>query len=478
MNYGKIVHILGSLLQVEGFLLALPLLVALLYGEKCWLTLGAVMIGAIVLGTLLRMKKTNRLQIHAKEGFVITALGWLLLSFVGALPFWISGEIPGFTDAFFESASGFTTTGASILTNVEAMSHGLLFWRSLTHWIGGMGVLVFILAVLPSNADDMNIMKAESPGPSVEKMLPKVRQTAKMLYAIYLGLTILNILLLMIFGMPVFDSFCLSFGAAGTGGFGVRNDSVASYSTSCQIIITIFMFLFGVNFKLYFLIIFRKFKDVLKSEEVLVYTIIYVVAVGFVTFGIVSDVGNFGTALKESAFQVSSIMTTTGYATTDFNLWGSMPKGILVMIMFIGACAGSTGGGMKVSRWILWFKQLKSELSHFLHPRSVKKIRLEGKVVDQETLRTTNVYMMAYLLVFAVSLFLISFDGFDLESTFTAVAATQNNIGPGLGVVGPTGGYSSFSILSKWVMIFDMIAGRLELFPMLILFAPSTWKRK
>ena len=478
MNYGKIVHILGSLLQVEGFLLALPLLVALLYGEKCWLTLGAVMIGAIVLGTLLRMKKTNRLQIHAKEGFVITALGWLLLSFVGALPFWISGEIPGFTDAFFESASGFTTTGASILTNVEAMSHGLLFWRSLTHWIGGMGVLVFILAVLPSNADDMNIMKAESPGPSVEKMLPKVRQTAKMLYAIYLGLTILNILLLMMFGMPVFDSFCLSFGAAGTGGFGVRNDSVASYSTSCQIIITIFMFLFGVNFKLYFLIIFRKFKDVLKSEEVLVYTIIYVVAVGFVTFGIVSDVGNFGTALKESAFQVSSIMTTTGYATTDFNLWGSMPKGILVMIMFIGACAGSTGGGMKVSRWILWFKQLKSELSHFLHPRSVKKIRLEGKVVDQETLRTTNVYMMAYLLVFAVSLFLISFDGFDLESTFTAVAATQNNIGPGLGVVGPTGGYSSFSILSKWVMIFDMIAGRLELFPMLILFAPSTWKRK
>ena len=478
MNYGKIVHILGSLLQVEGFLLALPLLVALLYGEKCWLTLGAVMIGAIVLGTLLRMKKTNRLQIHAKEGFVITALGWLLLSFVGALPFWISGEIPGFTDAFFESASGFTTTGASILTNVEAMSHGLLFWRSLTHWIGGMGVLVFILAVLPSNADDMNIMKAESPGPSVEKMLPKVRQTAKMLYAIYLGLTILNILLLMIFGMPVFDSFCLSFGAAGTGGFGVRNDSVASYSTSCQIIITIFMFLFGVNFKLYFLIIFRKFKDVLKSEEVLVYTIIYVVAVGFVTFGIVSDVGNFGTALKESAFQVSSIMTTTGYATTDFNLWGSMPKGILVMIMFIGACAGSTGGGMKVSRWILWFKQLKSELSHFLHPRSVKKIRLEGKVVDQETLRTTNVYMMAYLLVFAVSLFLISFDGFDLESTFTAVAATQNNIGPGLGVVGPTGGYSSFSILSKWVMIFDMIAGRLELFPMLILFAPSTWRRK
>ncbi|MCR4837437.1 MAG: TrkH family potassium uptake protein [Eubacterium sp.] len=478
MNYGKIVHILGSLLQVEGFLLALPLLVALLYGEKCWMHLAIVMVGAIVIGTLIRMKKVKRTQIHAKEGFVITALSWLLLSLVGALPFWISGEIPDFTDAYFESASGFTTTGASILTDIEAMSHGLLFWRSLTHWIGGMGVLVFILAVLPSNADDMNIMKAESPGPSVEKMLPKVRQTAMVLYSIYLGLTVLNILLLMIFGMPIFDSFCLAFGAAGTGGFGVRNDSIASYSPACQIILTIFMFLFGVNFKLYFLIIFRKFKDVLKSEEVLVYTIIYVVSVGFVTFGILSDVGNFGTALRDGAFQVASVMTTTGYATADFNLWGSMPKAIMVMVMFIGACAGSTGGGMKVSRWILWFKQLKCELSHFLHPRSVKKIRLEGKTVDGETLRTTNVYLMAYVLVFGVSLLLISFDGFDLESTFTAVAATQNNIGPGLGVVGPTGGYSAFSILSKWVMIFDMIAGRLELFPMLILFAPSTWKRR
>ena len=478
MNYGKILHILGSLLQVEGFLMALPVLVALLYGEKCWFDLAVVMAGAILVGTLLRLRKTKKERIHAKEGFVITALGWLLLSFVGALPFWISGEIPNLVNAIFESASGFTTTGASILTDIEAMSHGLLFWRSLTHWIGGMGVLVFILAVLPSNADDMNIMKAESPGPSVEKMLPKVRQTAFVLYAIYLGLTVLNILLLMIFGMPVFDSFCISFGAAGTGGFGVRNDSIAGYSTSCQIIITIFMLLFGINFKLYFLIIFRKFKDILKCEEVLFYVIIYTIAVGFVVFGIVSDVGNFGTALKDGAFQVTSVMTTTGYATTDFNLWGTMPKFIMVLVMFIGACAGSTGGGMKVSRWILWFKQVKSELSHFIHPRSVKKIRLEGKAVDQETLRTTNVFMMAYFLVFVVSFFLISFDGFDLESTFTAVAATQNNIGPGLGAVGPTGNYAAFSVLSKFVMIFDMIAGRLELFPMLILFAPSTWSKK
>lgn len=477
MNFGKIVHILGVMLQVEGALMTLSIMVALMYGEDCWASLAIVSFGAIAVGTALRWKKIKRERIHAKEGFVITALSWILLSLVGGLPFYLSEAIPSFVDALFESASGFTTTGASILTNVEAMPHGLLFWRSFTHWIGGMGVLVFILVVVPSNADDMYLMKAESPGPSVEKMLPKVRQTATILYAIYIGLTILNIVLLLLFGMPLFDAVCLSFGDAGTGGFGVRNDSIASYSTSCQIIITVFMFLFGVNFKLYFLIIMGKFREVLKSEEVIWYTIIYGAAVALVCIGVMREASDFGSALLDSAFQVSSVMTTTGYATTDFNMWNSMPKAVLVLVMFIGACAGSTGGGMKVSRWILWFKQVKRELSHFIHPRSVKKIRLEDKVVEKETIRTTNVYLMAYMLVFVVSFLLISFDGFDLESTFTAVAATQNNIGPGLGIVGPTGGYSSFSILSKLVMIFDMIAGRLELFPMLILFAPSTWKK-
>ena len=478
MNYGKIAHSLGVLLQVEGMLMSLPLLVSFLYREACWLPLLIVIIAALVIGTLLRQIKTKREKIHAKEGFVITALSWVLLSLVGALPFWFSGEIPSFIDSFFESASGFTTTGASILTDVEAMSHGLLFWRSLTHWIGGMGVLVFILAVLPSSADEMYLMKAESPGPSVEKMLPKVRQTAFVLYAIYLGMTILNILLLMIFGMPVFDAFCISFGDAGTGGFGVRNDSIAGYPVSCQIIITIFMFLFGINFKLYYLIIFNKFREILKCEEVLWYAIIYGGCVVLVFLGIMKDAESLGIALKDSAFQVSSIMTTTGYSTTDFNLWSSMPKTILVMVMFVGACAGSTGGGMKVSRILLWSKQLKSGLSRFLHPRSVKKIRLEGKTVEEEVLRNTNVYMMAYFIIFAVSFLLISFDGFDLETNFTAIAATQNNIGPGLGMVGPTGGFSAFGGFSKVVMIFDMIAGRLELFPMLILFAPSTWRRK
>jgi len=477
MNYGKIIHIIGVLLQVEGGLMLLPVLVALIYGEDCWWAILSVAAGAAVIGTILRQIKMKKAKFHAKEGFVITALSWVVLSTVGCLPFVISGEIPNFVDALFETASGFTTTGASILTDIEAMSHGLLFWRSFTHWIGGMGVLVFILIVLPSNADDMYLMKAESPGPSVEKMLPKVRQTAMVLYGIYLALTVLNIILLLAFGMPLFDSLCLSFGDAGTGGFGVKNDSIASYSPACQIIITIFMFLFGVNFKVYFLILFKKVKDVVKCEEVKWYVIIYAAAVVLVLIGILKDVGDFGTALRESAFQVSSVMTTTGYSTTDFNLWGSMPKFVMVFVMFVGACAGSTGGGMKVSRWVLWFKQLKNELSHFIHPRSVKKIRLEDKPVEQETLHQTNVYLMAYVLVFAVSMFIISFDGFDLESTFTAVTATQNNIGPGLGVVGPMGGYSGFSVLSKLVLIFDMIAGRLELFPMLILFAPSTWKK-
>ena len=477
MNYGKIIHILGLLLQVEGALMFLSVIVSWIYGEDCWIALGGTAVGAILMGTLLRMKKMKKERFHAKEGFVITALCWIVLSIVGSLPFCFSGAIPSFVNAVFESASGFTTTGASILTDIEAMPHGLLFWRSFTHWLGGMGVLVFILVVVPSNADDMYLMKAESPGPSVEKMFPKVRQTALVLYGIYLGLTVLNIIVLLLCKMPAFDAFCISFGDAGTGGFGVRNDSIASYSPACQIVITVFMFLFGVNFKLYYLLLFKKWKDILKCEEVKWYCIIYCAITALVVAGILKDVGDFGTALREGAFQVSSIMTTTGYSTTDFNLWNSMPKALLVVAMFIGACAGSTGGGMKVSRWMLYFKQIKVELSHFIHPRSVKKIRLEGKAVEQQTLRTANVYLMAYILVFAVAVFIISFDGFDLESTFTAVAATQNNIGPGLGVVGPTGGFSEFSILSKIVMIFDMIAGRLEVFPMLILFAPSTWKK-
>ena len=353
-----------------------------------------------------------------------------------------------------------------------------------------MGILVFMIIFIPSSADEMNIMRAESPGPSVEKMVPKVRETALILYSIYFVMTVVLIIALVIAGMPLFDSICLSFGTAGTGGFGIHSDSIAGYSHACQNIITIGMVMFGVNFNLYFLIVMRKFKDIRHSEEVISYLVIYLAASILVTIGtfggIVTKLGWEGAesfsrlpeAIHHSTFQVASVMTTTGYATTDFNLWAGMPKAVLVFIMFIGACAGSTGGGIKVSRWILYNKQIAHEIERLIHPNAVTKVRLDGKVVDDKTIRTANVYLMAFVFLFVLSLFIISFDGYDLVTTFTSVAATINNIGPGLGVVGPLGGFSEFSNLSKWVFIFDMIAGRLELFPILIIFSPYTWRRK
>ena len=477
MNYLMILNTIGTLLQFEGLFLIPPIITGFVYRDKETLCFILVAIGSSLIGTLIKLIKINNRKLHAKEGFVITAFAWIIMSIVGALPFVFTGAIPSFTDAYFEVASGFTTTGASILTDVEALSHSLLLWRSFTHWLGGMGVLVFIMAVVPSSADEMHIMKAESPGPSVDKLVPKVRQTALIQYALYFGLTIMQFILLAIARMPIFDAICLTFGTAGTGGFGVKADSIASYNNACQIIITVFMFLFGVNFKFYYLFVIKKIKDALKSEEVRWYLIIYSTAVCFVVFGIIGEIGNFATSLRLASFQVASVMTTTGYATIDFNNWATFPKTVMVMIMFVGACAGSTGGGMNVSRWILYFKQVIRGMQQFIHPRSVKNIRLEGKVVDDETLKTTNLYFMAYAFVFIFSLILISLDGFDFTTSFTAIVATINNIGPGLNVVGPAGNFAGFSDLSKWVMSFDMIAGRLEMFPMLILLAPSTWKK-
>lgn len=479
MNYITIFYTLGTLLQFEGLFLIAPWLVGIYYQdpERWWLLI--VALSSVTLGTLVRviLKKRKHGRIHSKEGFVITAAAWIILSIVGALPFVFSGAIPSFTDAVFETASGFTTTGASILTNVEAMPHCLLFWRSFTHWIGGMGVLVFMLAVLPSSADEMNIMRAESPGPSVDKFVPKVRNTAFLLYAIYGVMTVVEIVVLLIAGMPVFDSFCISFGSAGTGGFGIKNDSMAGYNTACQIIVTVAMFLFGVNFKLYYLIVMRKFKEIIHCEEVFWYTVIYVVAVALIAVDMCHDIGRVSTSVLQAAFQVSSVMTTTGYATTNFDNWHSFSKAILVAVMFCGACAGSTGGGIKVSRIVLYFKQVGREISKYVHPRSVRKVWLDGKPVEEETMRQANVYLMAYFFIYVISLLLVCLDGFDLISSFTAIAATFNNIGPGLGVVGPAGNFSGFSDLSKWVMTFDMISGRLEIFPMLILFRPGTWKK-
>ncbi len=488
MNHRIVLNNIGKLIRLEGMLLILPTLIGVFLQEKEFLALAVTAGSSIIVGTLLSSIKTKNTRIRAKEGFVITALVWLIFSIIGAIPFYATGNIKSFTDAIFETASGFTTTGASILRDVEALPKCLLFWRSFTHWIGGMGILVFMMAFASSSADEMNIMRAESPGPSVEKMVPKVKETAIILYGIYTVMTIILIIALIIAGMPVFDSVCHALGTAGTGGFGIKGDSIASYNKVCQGIITVGMMMFGVNFNLYYLIIMKKFKDILHSEEVFTYIIIYFVASILVSIGTVNGFMHSGTyyagfntvgeAVHHSFFQVASVMTTTGFATMDFNLWATMPKAIMVLVMFIGACAGSTGGGIKVSRIIIYFKEVVRELQSYIHPSSVKSIRLDGKVVSKDTIRTTNVFLMAYIFIFVGSLVIVCFDGFDLVTSFTAVTATINNIGPGLGIVGPTGNFADFSILAKWVFIFDMIAGRLEIFPVLIMLSIKTWRRK
>ena len=477
MNGAMIVYILGQVLRIEGALLLPSFFVGLIYGEKqgwAYLLMGAV---CLVIGTLITLHKPRNTTIYLKEGCVSTALCWIVLSAFGAMPFVLTGEIPSFTDAMFETVSGFTTTGSSILTDVEAMSYSSLFWRSFTHWIGGMGVLVFLLAVLPmAGGSQFNLMKAESPGPSVGKLVPKVGATARLLYIIYFGLTVLEIVLLLLGGMPVFDSITHSFGTAGTGGFGIKGDSIASYSPYLQWVITIFMILFGVNFNAYYFILFGKLKKAFGMEEVRWYFIIILVSTGIIFATLLGTYAPFE-ALTHAAFQVGTIITTTGFATADFDQWSSLAKTVLVLLMFVGACAGSTGGGIKVSRIIVFFKSAFREIGSYIHPRSVNRIKVEGRPVEHEAVRSINVYLTTYMVIFCLSILLISIEGKDVVTSFTSVAATINNIGPGLAVVGPTGNFSSFSIFGKWVLIFDMLAGRLELFPMLILFHPTIWKQ-
>ena len=479
MNYGMIAYVLGWILSMEAMLLVPAGITALIYREKeitsILITIGICLIPAVVRIFVKPKKKV----IYAREGLVITALSWLLLSIFGALPFRISGHIPHMVDAVFETASGFTTTGASILQDVEVIPHCLLFWRSFTHWIGGMGILVFLIAVLPmaGNGSDMFLMKAESPGPSIKKIVPKVKGTATTLYVMYIVITVLEFLFLVVGRMPVFDSIVLTFGTAGTGGFGVRGDSIGSYTTYQQIVITVFMILFGVNFSAYFLLYKKRFKEILAMKEVIAYLAIILCATILISINIAPLYANKGTAVKDAAFQVGSIITTTGYSTVDFNLWPSLSKTILVTLMFVGACAGSTGGGIKVSRVIILIKTVYKQLDYVVHPNNVRKIKVDGKQLEHSVLRSVNVFMASYILIFVASLLLISLDGFDYESNFTAIAATLNNIGPALGVAGPASNFSMFSNLSKIVMTFDMIAGRLELFPVLILFSARTWKR-
>ena len=479
MNYAIVLRLLSYILLTEGALLLLPAAASLCYGE--WFVMGVFLFTAALsaaLGALLHRIKTKSQIFYMREGFATTALCWLLISVVGAVPFVLTGCIPNPVDALFETVSGFTTTGASILPGVEDLPKGILFWRSFTHWVGGMGVLVFLLSLLPlTGGSHVNLMKAESPGPQVDKLVPKVQSTAKILYGIYFGLTVIEFVFLLFGGMPVFESLLTAFGTAGTGGFGFRNDSFGSFSPYIQWVVTIFMILFGVNFNAYFLLLMRRFRRAAASEEVRGYFLMILIAIAIITANIHSMYNGVGEALRHAAFQVGSIVTTTGFSSCDFDLWPTLSKEILVMLMFVGACAGSTGGGIKVSRFLILGKTLGKELKQALHPQVVAPIRMDGKLINHETIRTTNVYMAAYIFIFTASLFLISLDGFDMVTNFTSVAATLNNIGPGLNQVGPMMNFGGFSNFAKLVLIFDMLAGRLEIFPMLVLFLPDTWRK-
>lgn len=479
MNYPMLIYILGSVLKIEGIFLALPSMVALYYQEKSLGAFLATMAFCLAVGFGCTWKKPDNTVFYSKEGFLAVSLSWVLLSLTGCIPFVFSGDIPSFTDALFETVSGFTTTGASILSDVEALSKSGLFWRSFTHWLGGMGVLVFILAVLPmAGGRHMYLMKAESPGPSVSKLVPRVNQTARILYAIYFVMTMAEIILLLMGGMPLFDAITLSMGTAGTGGFGIRNDSIGSYTPYMQNVITVFMILFGVNFNIYYLYLCKKWRQALRSEEVKMYFGIIAVAILLITYNVRDLFPSILAAFQQAAFQVASIMTSTGYSTTDFGKWPVFSQTILTVLMFIGACAGSTGGGIKVSRVLIMIKSVKKELHTIVHPRARMKIKMDDHMIEEDTLRSVNVFIGCYLLIYAVSMLCISLDDFDFTTNFTAIAALINNIGPGLGEVGPAGNFGGYSIFSKYVMMFDMLVGRLEIFPMMALFLPATWRRR
>ena len=478
MNRSIIIYMLGWIMNIEALFMLLPVLTAAVYKENIgYIYLGVAVVCGL-LGFAWTRKKPKTKMFFAREGFVTVSLGWIILSFFGCMPFVISGEIPHIIDAMFEIVSGFTTTGSSIIPKVEELSKASLMWRSFSHWIGGMGILVFILAILPMAGDyNMHIMRAESPGPSVSKLVPRIRTTAFFLYGIYVALTVLEIVLLLLGRIPMFDAVCTAFGTAGTGGFGIRSDSIAGYSPYIQVIVTIFMMLFGTNFAFYYLIIAKKVKDAFCMEEVKAYFAIFTAATLLIAFNILSQIGNVGDSLRHAAFQVASIMTTTGFATTDFDQWPEFSRTLLVMLMFIGACAGSTGGGIKVSRILMYMKTIKKELGILIHPRSVKIVMMDGKKLDHPVVRAANIFLISYAGILVASILLLTIDNFDFTTNVTAVISALNNIGPGLSLVGPAGNFAFFSGFSKYVLMFDMLAGRLEIFPMLLLFVPYTWKK-
>ena len=480
MNYRMIGFAIGRILLVEAALLLLPMAVALGYGESPvpYLLPAALL---VLCGGLLSFKKPRQASLFARDGLAVVALAWIAVSLFGALPFYISGSIESFVDCFFETVSGFTTTGATILTEVESLNRGILFWRSFTHWVGGMGVLVFVMAILPMGGDGhgMHMLRAEMPGPAVGKLVSRMSDTAKILYGIYLVMTVIEIVLLLAGGMPLFDACIHSFGSAGTGGFSNKALSVGAYNDPYfEVVIGVFMLLFGINFNLYYFLLLRHFREAFASEEMHVYLGIVAFSTLTITANIASMYDSVGTALRTAFFQVSSIVTTTGYATADFNLWPTYSRTVIVILTFVGACAGSTAGGLKVSRVIILFKAARQDLNKMLHSHAVTTVRFEGKPLDEKTLRGVHNYFNIYVLLLTLSVLLVSLDGFDVVTTFTAVATCLNNVGPGLELVGPMGSFAEFSAPVKLLLAFDMLAGRLELYPMLALFAPRLWRKR
>ena len=481
MNFKMMGRFIGQTIAIEAALLLPALGISLFNGEHAAVAGFLYTLGIMVAlgGILLMACRKARLIFGAREGMVCVGVSWMVLSLLGCLPFWFSGEIPRFMDALFESVSGFTTTGSSILSDVEALSRGLLYWRSFTHWVGGMGVLVFMLAIIPASGSDkgftMHLLRAESPGPDVGKLVPKMRQTAMILYLIYIVMTVLNVIFLLCGGMSLFDAVCTALGTAGTGGFGIKNDSMASYSPYIQNVCTVFMFLFGINFSCYYLILLEQVRNIFKDEELRLYVGIALITVALIVLDLRGVYDTLGETIRHAAFQVSSIMTTTGFATTDFDQWPSFSKGLLMMLMVVGACAGSTGGGLKCSRVLLLFKSLRRNIRQSLNPRKVQVVRNNGRAVDEKILANTSSYLAAYVIIIIVSFLLVSLDDFSVTTNITAVLACFNNIGPGLEAVGPTCNFAGYSDFSKLVLILDMLAGRLEIFPILALCSRSTW---
>lgn len=480
MNYKMIAYVLGSLLRIEGALMTIPMVLSFAYGEGP--ARNAFMITiliCLVLGTLIRYREPENKSIYGREGFVVVALSWIVMSLFGAMPFYLSGAIDGFVNCFFETVSGFTTTGASILTEIEGLPMSILFWRSFTHWIGGMGILVFMLAILPMGDErSMYLMKAEAPGPMVSKLVPKVKSTAKLLYKIYIALTFIEMFLLLLGGMPLFDSVVNSLSTAGTGGFAILNSSIAGYNNAYyEYVITIFMLLFGVNFNLYYLLLLRDFKSILKNEELRYYVVIVIACIALITGNIYHMYPTLESAFRHAAFQVAAIVTTTGFATANFDVWPEFSKTLIFCLTILGACAGSTGGGLKVSRLIILLKLAYREIRHIIHPRSVNLIKLDGYRVEDDVIQGVTGYLVVYVLLLLGSFILISFDNYDFTTSLTSVVTCLGNVGPGFAMVGPIENFSFFSGFSKLVLCFDMLVGRLEIFPIIMLFAPSIWRK-